>query len=289
ALRTAQILGGTESWKMDVLGDEEWCRREGRAGVYEIFNYGGGGGGQPSTILSSLPLPFQRLCVVELTIDAAPVGSSACVGLSTKPTPVAEFPGHFPYSVGYLSNGVIYSGDWRASVRSDPGGFSSGDTITMILDRKYDGAKLMGAVYFLKNGSLCHAHPILIESLRLPSTEDGLEPPLRQLECERMLFGVSSVGNADHGGLPAIRYRSLKGTDLEISYSVTMRPPRPASAEWGFLPAPYVAVSVFGDSEEAFKVSVNFGADPYVHAIQGVAEIWGESDREEKEFEVEKG
>ncbi|KAF4685509.1 hypothetical protein FOZ60_006496 [Perkinsus olseni] len=252
ALRTAQILGGGESWKMDVLGDDGWCRREGRAGVYEIFNYDGGG--QPSMILSklatALPTPLP------------------CVGLSTKPTPVAEFPGHFPYSVGYFSNGLIYSGDWRASVRSDGGGFSSGDTITMIVDRKYDGAKLMGAVYFLKNGSLCHAHPILIESLRLPMGDDGLEPPIRQLECERMLFG---------------------GTDFEISCPVTMRPPRPSLAEWGFLPAPYVAVSVVGDSEEAFKVSVNFGADPYVHATEGVAEIWRESDQEKKEFEVEKG
>ncbi|KAF4731831.1 hypothetical protein FOZ62_019445 [Perkinsus olseni] len=269
ALRTTQILGGGESWRMDVLGDDGWCRREGRAGVYEIFNYDGGG--QPSMILSNSPLPFQRLCVVEFKIDAVPEGSSACVGLSTKPTPVAEFPGHFPYSVGYFSNGLIYSGDWRASVRSDGGGFSSGDTITMIVDRKYDGAKLMGAVYFLKNGSLCHAHPILIESLRLPMGDDGLEPPIRQLECERMLFG----------------YRSLRGTDFEISCPVTMRPPRPSLAEWGFLPAPYVAVSVVGDSEEAFKVSVNFGADPYVHATEGVAKIRRESD--EEKFEVEKG
>ncbi|KAF4716762.1 hypothetical protein FOZ63_032706 [Perkinsus olseni] len=271
ALRTTQILGGREPWKMDVLGDEGWCRREGRAGVYEIFNYDDdGGGGQPSTILSSLPLPFQRLCVVEFAIDAAPEGSSAimCVGLSTKPTPVAEFAGHFPYSVGYFSNGLMYSGDWRASVRSDPGGFSSGDTITMIVDRKYDGAKLMGAVHFLKNGSLCHVHPILIESLRLPMSYDGLEPPIRQLECERMLFG---------------------GTDFEISCPVTMRPPRPASAEWGFLPAPYVAVSVVGDSGETpFEVSVNFGAHPYVHATEGVAKIRRESDQEEQ-FEVEKG
>ncbi|KAF4747631.1 hypothetical protein FOZ63_003041, partial [Perkinsus olseni] len=123
ALRTAQILGGGESSKMDVLGDEGWCREEGRAGVYEIFNYGGGG--QPSMILSNSPLPFQRLCVLEFKIDAAPKGSSAGVGLSTKPTPVAEFPGHFPYSVGYFSNGLIYSGDWRASVRSDEGGYGS--------------------------------------------------------------------------------------------------------------------------------------------------------------------
>ncbi|KAF4662238.1 hypothetical protein FOZ61_002624 [Perkinsus olseni] len=272
ALRTTQILGGGESWRMDVLGDGGWCQREGRAGVYEIFS----GGGEPSTILSSLPLPFQRLCVVELTIDSAPEGSSAimCVGLSPKPTPVGEFPGHFPYSVGYFSNGLIYSGDWRVSVRSDPGGFSSGDTITMIVDRKYDGAKLMGAVHFLKNGGLCHARPILIESLRLPMGDDGgLEPPLRQLECERMLFG----------------YRSLRGTDFEISCPVTMRPPRPASAEWGFLPAPYVAVSVFGDSEATLRLSVNFGADPYVHAIRGVAEVWGESDQGEEELTVEKG
>lgn len=90
----------------------------------------------------------------------------------------------------------------------------------------------------------------------------------------------------------SIRYRSLQGTDYEISCPLSMRPPNPTTALWGYLPAPYVAVSVSttkaGDGS-MLELSVNLEGThhPYMYAAEGLAQLEkvmgvdGGGDREE--------
>ncbi|EER06509.1 hypothetical protein Pmar_PMAR008307 [Perkinsus marinus ATCC 50983] len=156
-----------------------------------------------------------------------------------------------------------------------------GVDIEKIKRRKADGAKRSGGVYFMKNGKLCTAVAATIESLKLPSADDEMEPPPPpsvddQVDCERMIFG----------------YRSLQGTDYEISCPLSMRPPNPTTALWGYLPAPYVAVSVSttkaGDGS-MLELSVNLEGthQPYMYAAEGLAQLEkvmgvdGGGDREE--------
>lgn len=187
------------SWMMDVPdgGDTSWCHhRKGQEDIIIIPSE------EARTVLSNMAVPLQPLCIVEFTLKTMPVEVIVYLGLSIRPTPQAEYAGHVPCSVGYSSEGLIYSGDWRLYQESLVGGYGNGDVITMIIDRKADGAKRCGGVYFMKNGKLCTAVAATIESLKLPSVDDEMEPPPPpsvddQVDCERMIFGYVK-GRVDH-------------------------------------------------------------------------------------------
>ncbi|KAF4663225.1 hypothetical protein FOL47_005850 [Perkinsus chesapeaki] len=249
-------------WGMDVLeGDDTWChldRERLRVGdtIYEILNEAE----DPKTVLSNFPLPLQDVCIVEFTIENLLDHQKVSIGISPKPIPLGEWAGHFPYSLGLFNDGSIFAGDWRSPIGTMLGGFASGDVITMIVKRKYGGAKLNGAAVLFRNGDLCgNACPVTMESLRVP-LDGNEEPKIYGEDCERMVFG----------------YRSLKGTDYEISSPVPMRPPRPNRAEWGYLPAPYIAISVAeAEATSPVKVVVNFGADPFAYARESISKVAG--------------
>jgi hypothetical protein len=91
----------------------------------------------PVQAFSNLPLPPCLLICAEITIMDFHNGELA-FGLSFAPQVKGSWPGGFPGTVGYRSQGVINNGTTKSWTRSKCGGYAAGDVITIMISRDFN-------------------------------------------------------------------------------------------------------------------------------------------------------